>query len=134
LWEGRFKSCLVEDEAYLLHLYRYIELNPVRASIVNDPSEYVWSSYQINAVGKMSSLCTPHQLYTALGKSSLERQTQYRGLFAEHVDGQLLKDIRAATKSGLALGNDRFKNELSSLTGRRLYSLPPGRTIGWRKK
>jgi putative transposase len=134
LWEGRFKSCLVEDEGYLLHIYRYIELNPVRASIVNEPSEYVWSSYQINGLGKVSSLCTPHLLYTALGAGLIERQTQYRELFTEHVEGQLLKDIRAATKSGLALGNDRFKDELTSLTGRRLYSLAPGRTVGWRKK
>ena len=40
LWKGHFKSCLVKDEAYLLHLYRYIELNPVRASMVAQPSEY----------------------------------------------------------------------------------------------
>lgn len=76
LWEGRFKSCLVEDEAYLLHLYlyRYIELNPVRASMVAQPSEHVWSSYQINALGKVSNLCTPHCLYTALGINDTERQ------------------------------------------------------------
>jgi putative transposase len=60
LWEGRFKSCLVEDEVYLLHLY--IELNAVRASMVAEPSEYTWSSYQVNALGKVSNLCTPHFL------------------------------------------------------------------------
>jgi putative transposase len=65
LWEGRFKFCLVEDEAYLIHLYRYIELNPVRASMVAQLSDYVWFSYQINALGKVSNLCTPHCLYTA---------------------------------------------------------------------
>ena len=133
LWEGRFKSCLVEDEAYLLHLYRYIELNPVRASMVAEPSEYVWSSYQINALGKVSNLCTPHCLYTALGINDTERRATYRSLFTSHVEGELLKDIRAATKSGMALGNDRFKSELTSLTGRRLHHLPPGRKLGWRK-
>jgi putative transposase len=74
LWEGRFKSCLVKGEAYLIHLYRYIELNPVKASMVAQPSEYVWSSYQINALGKVSNLCTPHYLYTALGIKDTERQ------------------------------------------------------------
>ena len=59
-WEGRCKSCPVKDEAYLLHLYRYIELKPVSASMVAEPSEYVWSSYQVNVLGKISSLCTPH--------------------------------------------------------------------------
>ena len=49
LWEGRFKSCLVQSEEYLLQCYRYIELNPVRANMVNDPADYIWSSYQCNA-------------------------------------------------------------------------------------
>jgi putative transposase len=133
LWEGRFKSCLVEDEVYLLHLYRYIELNPVRGSMVAEPSEYTWSSYQVNALGKVSNLCTPHLLYTALGMSDSERQACYRSLFASHVEGKLLEDIRAATKSGMSLGNERFKNELASLTGRRLHALPPGIKPGWRK-
>uniref|UniRef100_UPI001E2EAAD4 transposase n=1 Tax=Methylophilus sp. Leaf408 TaxID=2876561 RepID=UPI001E2EAAD4 len=57
LWEGRYKSCLVDAERYLLELSRYIELNPVRANMVGDPASYVWSSYQINALGKVSSLC-----------------------------------------------------------------------------
>ncbi|OQK15463.1 hypothetical protein AU255_14630 [Methyloprofundus sedimenti] len=44
LWEGRFKSCLVQEDNFLLHLYRYIELNPVRAGMVKQPSDYSWSS------------------------------------------------------------------------------------------
>ncbi|PKG97194.1 hypothetical protein [Paraglaciecola sp. MB-3u-78] len=110
-----------------------IELNPVRASMVAQPSEYVWSSYQINALGKVSNLCTPHCLYTALGINDTERQATYRRLFTSHVEGELLEEIRAATKSGMALGNDRFKSELTSLTGRRFHTLPPGRKLGWRK-
>ncbi|MBD3754851.1 MAG: transposase, partial [Gammaproteobacteria bacterium] len=49
LWEGRYRSCLVEAEDYLFEVYRYIELNPVRAGMVGDPSEYSWSSYRVNA-------------------------------------------------------------------------------------
>ncbi len=55
LWEGRFKSCLVQSERYLLELYRYIELNPVRADMVDKPSDYSWSSYAINALGVEST-------------------------------------------------------------------------------
>ena len=44
LWEGRYKSCLIQAERYLIEVYRYIELNPVRAKMVKDPSEYIWSS------------------------------------------------------------------------------------------
>jgi putative transposase len=54
LWEGRYKSCLVQAEDYFLYLYRYIELNPVRANMIEDPADYHWSSYQINGLGKES--------------------------------------------------------------------------------
>jgi len=56
LWEGRFKSCLVQSERYLLEIYRYIELNPVRTDMVYEPSDYSWSSYAINALGVESEL------------------------------------------------------------------------------
>ena len=85
LWEGRYKFCLVQEEIYLLELYRYIELNPVRAGIVEQPSDYVWSSYAINALGKASELCTPHVLYMALGNEESERQARYRQLFKQHM-------------------------------------------------
>jgi len=134
LWEGRYKSCQVQDERYLLEVYRYIELNPVRAKIVTNPGEYRWSSYAVNAYGKLSSLCTPHPEYLALGKSPLERQKNYRALFAHHVeDAELLKEIRENTNKGLAIGHDRFKDEIEMLTGRRVKAKKRGRPSGWRK-
>ena len=134
LWEGRFKSCLVQEENYLLQLYRYIELNPVRAGMVEQPSDYIWSSYQINALGKISELCTPHLLYLALGSGAIERQLNYRELFKYHVEGKLLEEIRSAANKGMALGNERFEAEIESLTGRRMTAKKMGRTVGWRKK
>jgi putative transposase len=74
LWEGRYKSCLVQAEDYLLHLYRYIELNPVRAKMIEDPADYHWSSYQINGLGKESELCTPHPIYLALHSNVMQRR------------------------------------------------------------
>ena len=134
LWEGRFKSCLIQEEHYLLEVYKYIEFNPVRAGMVADPGEYVWSSYQINGLGKTSDLCTPHREYMLLGRDSLERQQNYRELFIHHVDAELLEEIRSNTHKGMAIGNDRFKEELETLTGRRLKSKKRGRPIGWRKE
>lgn len=67
LWEGRFRSCLVESEQYVLACYRYIELNPVRAGMVENPKNYKWSSYATNALGLQSNLCTPHPSYLGLG-------------------------------------------------------------------
>jgi putative transposase len=134
LWEGRFKSRLVQEETYLIQLYRYIELNPVRAGMVEQPSDYVWSSYPINALGKVSELCTPHAVYLALGKDANERQASYRELFKHHVDGKLLEDIRLAVNKGMALGSERFKTEIESLSGRRMTAKKMGRPVGWRKK
>ena len=68
LWEGRFKSCLVQSERYLLELHRYIELNPVRADMVKDPAEYSWSSYAFNALGIKTKMHTPHSEYLYIRK------------------------------------------------------------------
>jgi len=134
LWEGRFKSCLIQEESYLLEVYRYIELNPVRAELVSDPGEYRWSSYQINGLGKISDMCTPHHEYLRFGKTASGRQSSYREFLSHHVDGELLKEIRDNTRKGMAVGNDRFKEELETLTGRRLKSKKRGRPMGWRKE
>lgn len=127
LWEGRYKSCLVEADEYLLKLYRYIELNPVRAGMVDVPANYHWSSYQINALGKHSDLCTPHPLYMALNDDADMRRIAYRALFSSHLDGELLDNIRVASNKGMAIGCDRFKQQIEQLTGRRMTAQKMGR-------
>ena len=94
LWEGRFKSCLVQEETYFLVCQRYIGLNPVRANMVCDPAEYAWSSYQANGLGVDTKLCSPHTLYLALGNTKEERLTNYLSLFDSHIDGDLLTEVR----------------------------------------
>jgi putative transposase len=133
LWEGRYRSCLVQEENYLMQLYRYIELNPVRAGLADDPADYSWSSYQCNALGKKSDLLSPHPLFSALGADDDTRQAAYRALFKDHVEGKLLADIRNATNKGLALGNARFITDVEARTGRRLTPGKRGRPTGWRK-
>lgn len=130
LWEGRFKSCLIDDVSYLLQVYKYIELNPVRASMVVEPSEYLWSSYQINALGKRSALCTPHQVYLDLGANASERQEIYRSLFKHHLDGTLIENIRLSLNKSLALGSERFKSEIEQSCGRRVRKAKLGRPVG----
>jgi putative transposase len=127
LWEGRFKSSLVQSETYLLQCQRYIELNPVRAGMVSDPAQYVWSSYQCHALGKAVKMSTPHEEYLALGDSDSARQSVYRALFCTHVDGELIKDIRMAVNKGLALGEERFKDEIERLYNRRVRPAKMGR-------
>lgn len=127
LWEGRFKSSMIQSETYLLQCYRYIELNPVRAGMVDDPSAYTWSSYSCNALGIESDLCTPHEEYLRLGKHKEKRLLAYRALFEAHIDSDLLVQIRGAVNKGLALGNDRFKDNLELSYGRRVRAAKMGR-------
>ena len=129
LWGGRYKSCIVESEEYLLHLYRYIELNPVRAGMVADPSGYSWSSYQCNGLGKASGLRAPHRLYQELGGNKQQRMERYRALFSAHVDGVLLDEIRRCVNRGLVLGNERFSQQIEQLTGKRVTQGVRGRPL-----
>jgi len=133
LWEGRYKSCLIESRTYLLKVYRYIELNPVRAGIVLSPEDYRWSSYRINALGKASDLCTPHPEYMMLGSDTKERCNKYQALFEYHINDREIELIRSATNKGMVVGNDRFRKEIETLTGRRVREKKRGRPIGWRK-
>jgi REP-associated tyrosine transposase len=126
LFEGRFRSCIVQESRYFLICQRYIELNPVRAGMVNDPADYQWSSYRINGMGVMSRLWRPHPQYLALGATPPERQMRYRALFESHVDGALLLDIRQSVNQGLALGSGKFKQQMEGQGGRRQFHLKRG--------
>jgi putative transposase len=125
LWEGRYKSTLVDADEYLLTVYRYIELNPVRAEMVVHASEYPWSSYQHNALGKPIQLLTPHPCYLQLGKSDEQRYKAYRSLFRGRMSKRTLIEIRDASNKAWALGNDRFRAQIETKTGRR--AIPLGR-------
>lgn len=126
LWEGRFKSCVIHAEDYLLTCQRYIELNPVRAGMVEKPEAYRWSSYQANGLGNASTLWTPHPEYMKLGDCIEKRTHSYRGLFSAHLNTEDIHNIRCAIAKGLALGNDKFKKEIEALTGRRVTPMKRG--------
>jgi len=86
LWDSRYKSSLIQTETYLLFCQRYIELNPVRAAMVDDPAHYRWTSYRTNALAQPSAIITPHPRYQALGATSEERQSAYRALFRTQLE------------------------------------------------
>ncbi|MEI7432114.1 MAG: transposase [Betaproteobacteria bacterium] len=127
LWEGRFRSCLLQEEGYLLECHRYIELNPVRAAMVEHPAMYRWSSYRANAQGEASLLLRPHSLYTLLGKTPEERQAAYRELFRYQLDPGLVDQLRSATNGNYALGNERFLQEMAEALGQRVTRGKAGR-------
>jgi putative transposase len=126
LWEGRYRSTVVEDDRYFLTCMRYIELNPVRAGMVARPFEYVWSSFRANACGLADSLVTPHTAYTDLGATGPARASAYRALFDREIPARDLEFIRDSTQHGWALGGAAFRQRLTA-HGRRAERAPMGR-------
>jgi len=133
LWEGRFRSCLVQAENYLLEVCKYIEMNPVRLELTGHASEYKWSSYLINAYGNSSALCKPHDQYLRLGESKEERSEKYRLFCEKKPSKDIIDEIRKGTNKGLAIGEEGFKVNIEKKTGHRFRPLKKGRPIGWRK-
>jgi len=127
LWDGRYRSCPVQEEQYLMNCQRYIELNPVRAGMVKHPADYRWSSYRVNAHGLQSSLVTPHEVYLSLGSEPVSRRKAYRQLFQYALEPKALDEIRAATKGNFVLGSDSFAKQISAALGRRVVPSPIGR-------
>lgn len=125
LWEGRYKASLVQDDAYLLSCYRYIELNPVRADMVRLPGDYPYSSYAHNAAGQFDRLITEHDVYRSLAANREDRLAAYRRLFADEFDPELLGYIRKSTHACQVMGDNRFKDRVEAMLG---HSVRPGKT------
>lgn len=119
LWEGRYKSCLVDSDTYLLHCYRYIELNPVRACMVAAPEDYRWSSHAANAHGAADPLIHPHASYLALGATEAARQENYRSLVAHVLPDADLQTLRLHLQRQHALDSDHFRAAIEAQLGRR---------------
>jgi putative transposase len=127
LWQGRYKASFVQTQTYLLTCMRYIELNPIRANMVQAPAEYRFSSYGCNALGKVNPLITPHSEYLLLGATPTEQQTHYRNLFMHEIDEPELNLIRTATQQGVVLGDSRFSEMISQRVGFNVAPRPQGR-------
>ena len=113
LWEGRFKSSLVNSEEYLLQVYQYIELNPVRAKMVSHPKGYTWSSYHANGGNKNIAMIEPHPLYLSLGVDSVSRKLAYNRLLDNSLSNETVNKIRISINKSRVLGNDKFVKQIS---------------------
>lgn len=127
LWEGRYKSCLVDSEGYLLTCYRYIEMNPVRAGIAQRPSDYTWSSYRHNVNELHDTLIKEHDMFLSLGDTREIRALRYRQLFQAQLDYASIEEIRFSTNKGYALGSERFTKQIEAALKRRVTPGKPGR-------
>lgn len=123
LWEGRFRSCVVESAEYVLACYRYIELNPVRAGMVKHPSVYPWSSHAVNTGVRADPKVLAHPDFAALAGND---KKPYQALFEHPFSEDLLKSIRDATNGGYALASDAFKARIVPPPGCRMERGRPG--------
>ncbi len=127
LWEGRYRSCLAQSARYVLACYRYVEMNPVRARMVERPQDYAWSSYRSNALHEHDPLLMPHPECLAPGVDDASRKAAYRALFVGELEPSTLRGIREATHGGHALGSETFLRGMSQIAGRPVVAGRPGR-------
>jgi putative transposase len=120
LWEGRYRSSLIDSERYFLQCSRYIEANPVRAGLVGRPGEYRWSSFRSNAYGQPDALLRRHAVYLELARCDSTRREAYRALFEPPLEAAVLDAIRRATNKGIVLGFDDRRSDLERALGRTL--------------
>jgi len=118
LWEGRYKATLLDSNNYFLTCSRYIELNPVRAGMVQSPEDYLWSSYSRNALGQENKLISPHPVYQSLGVDDVACYFNYQALFINHIPKETIEEIRMATNKAWVLGDNQFKTKISLLLNR----------------
>lgn len=127
LWQGRFKATVIDAAMYFMTCCRYLELNPVRAGIVLDPADYVWSSYTHHIGVRPNPLITDHSLYWALGNTPFEREAAYKLLAEQVLTHDELCDLRESTHKGWVLGSESFKTNLEKQLNRQVRPGKRGR-------
>jgi len=109
LFQGRYKAILVDKDAYLTELIRYIHLNPVRANLVSDPIDYPLSSHAAYT-GRVKSpfWLSVDQGLGQFGKTEFAAQAAYLHFMGQTTEEALLEQLRHGTKQGRILGNEDF--------------------------
>lgn len=127
LWEGRYRSTLIQAERYLLPCMVYTDLNPVRAGLVADPAQYPWSSHAHYVGTRHDRLLSPHPLYWKLGNTPFSREAAYAELVRAGVMSADQQALTASALLGWALGDPEFLADLQKRTTRRLSKARAGR-------
>ena len=127
LWEGRYRSTLIQAERYLLACMVYIDLNPVRAGMLADPAEYPWSSHQHHVGRRNDRLVTPHPLYWALGNTPFAREQAYAELVRTGISQAQQQALTDSALRGWALGEPDYVADLQRRTDRRVVRSQAGR-------
>jgi putative transposase len=127
LWEGRYRSTLIQAERHLLACMVYMDLNPVRAGLLADPADYGWSSHRHYIGRQADRLITPHPLYWELGNTPFARESAYAELVHAGIDPEQQRALTDSALRGWALGEPDYVADLQRRTARRLARAQPGR-------
>ncbi|MEY2953125.1 MAG: hypothetical protein RLZZ401_1212 [Pseudomonadota bacterium] len=127
LWEGRYRSTVIEAERHLLACMAYIDLNPVRAGMVAQAQDYPWSSHAHYTGRRVDPLVTPHTLVWNLGNTPFAREAAYAELVHAGIAEGQQNSLTQSVLSGWALGESEFVADLQKRTARRLSQSRPGR-------
>ena len=126
LWEGRYRSSIICDDAYLLACCRYVEMNPVRAQMVSHPAEYRWSSYG-EKTGEGLGIVDPDPAFLGLAEDEERRKRAYeRWVLSAAPEGEWARIGKAALRGHLT-GNHQHEEEVAEKLGVRLEMKKPGR-------
>jgi len=127
VWQGRFKSPVIQDDGHLLTVLRYIEANPLRAKMVEDLATYPWSSFPAHGQGTVDPLLDTFPEFEGLGRTPAERRRRWaRKVVARQPESEL-KSIRESTKSGRPLGDEEWVATHAARLGIELNPRPKGR-------
>jgi putative transposase len=129
LWEGRYRSTLIQTERYFLACMVYIDLNPVRAGMVTQAADFLWSSHAHYTGTRQDPWLTPHALYWSLGNTPFARELAYAQLVQAGIEQSQQHALTSATLSGWALGEESFVSGLQRLTPRRVSKAAAGRPL-----
>jgi putative transposase len=113
VWQGRFKSPVIQDDAHLLTVLRYIEANPLRANIVADPSDYRWSSFRCHGLGEDDPLLSPIPEWDELGRTASERRKRWRAKVCAPQDESDVEAVRHSVRSGRPLGTEEWTGRIA---------------------
>ena len=127
LWEGRYKSSLIDSEAYLLTCMAYIDLNPVRAGLAESAEDFSWSSYKHLAGQSIDKLVTPHALYWGLGNTPFAREAAYAEFVAGGLSAAIQKALTESALKGRVVGRPDFLTSLEKSTQRQILPQKAGR-------
>ena len=127
LWEGRYKSTLIQTDRYLLACMAYIDLNPVRAGMVGAALDFPWSSHAHYVGLRSDKLLTPHPLYWTLGNTPFAREAAYAELVRAGVSVADRDTLTEATLRGWAAGDPAYLDSLQKSTDRRVIKAKRGR-------